>query len=211
MKLKHPILTILLLTYLLSPCFSQNWEPEWGVDVTKKNAGAYSYIMDIDYENNVYTSTRFGDSIFFGDTLFTTNAYYDWVNWAIAKYDNNGRFQTAFDITSSDYGHISDVSLVTDNDLNIYISCEYQKQVNILDTTIYNTTDSTSFIPEVFLLKLTHDLEIEWVRQISSPTQDVCHDLAISSDNFLYMAVEHYKGYPPSIDTVNYFDQDTAF
>ena len=165
--------------------------------------------MDIDYQNNIYTGTQYGDSIFFGDTLFAHTGHYDWANWAIAKYDNQGRFQTAFDITSMPGKTIFGVELVTDKDLNLYIACEFQHLVHLLDTTIYHGNVPIPDAPELFFAKLSPSLDIEWIRLISSPTQDQCCGLAISSDNFIYMPTVHY-GNGTSINTVNYFSQDTA-
>ncbi len=209
MKLKSLYLTIFLVTFMLRPSDAQNWEPEWGVQNTQKDASAWSYILDIDYQNNIYTGTQYGDSIFFSDTLFTANTNYDWANWAIAKYDNQGRFLTAFDITSIPGKNIFETVIATDKDLNMYVACEFQQVAHLLGIPIYHGNMSGPDAPEVFLAKISPSLQIKWIRLISSPGQDVVCGLAISSDNFIYMPTVHYgNGY--SIDTVNYFDQDTA-
>ncbi|MCD4773332.1 MAG: T9SS type A sorting domain-containing protein [Bacteroidales bacterium] len=209
MKFKNLILTIFFGFSLFSSGFSQNLEWEWSAQNTQKDASAWSYILDIDYQNNIYTGTQYGDSIFFGDTLFAHTGYYDWANWAIAKYDNQGNFLNAFDITSIPNNNIYEVVLATDKDMNMYIACEFQQLAYLLDSTIYHGNVPLPGAPEIFLAKITPSLKIEWIRIISSPTQDNCCGLAISSDNFIYMPTKHY-GNGTSIHTVNYFDQDSA-
>ncbi|NQU33111.1 MAG: T9SS type A sorting domain-containing protein [Bacteroidetes bacterium] len=211
MSYKPFLLSFFLITFLFISGYCQSWEPEWGAGNTQKDANTWSNVLGIDFQNNIYSGTQFGDSIFIGDTLFTNSFsyYYDWGNWAIAKYNNNGEFVTAFDLTSSLYTDISNVVLATDIDLNIYIACEYRYLVNILDTTIYSGTDSLLGAPEVFIAKLSPSLKIEWIRAIHSTSQDVCNDIVVTSDGFLYVPVKHYgSGY--QTDTVNYFNQDSA-
>ncbi|NOX87149.1 MAG: T9SS type A sorting domain-containing protein [Chlorobi bacterium] len=200
----------LLFCFLLSVSgFGQNWEWKWSEQVTQKDAPAWSYIMNIDFQNNVYTGTMFGDSIFFGDTLFTTDSYYDWANWAIAEYDEHGEFQTAFDITSSENNLIFEVLMATDKNLNIYLVGEFQQEAHLLDTTIYHGNVSVPNSPELFVAKITPGLNVEWIQLISSNSQDMCQGLAVSSDNYLYMATKHF-GNAGENDTVIYMGQDTV-
>ncbi len=210
MKSANLILVFILCIIISTPGICQNWEPEWGAENTQKDANTWSNVLGVDFQNNIYSGTQFGDSIFIGDTLFTNSfSSYDWGNWAIAKYNNEGEFVSAFEMTSTMFNHISNVVLATDIDLNIYIACEYRYLVNILDTTIYSGNDSLLGAPEVFIAKLSPTLKIEWIREIHSTSQDICNNIAVSSDGFLYVPVKHYgSGY--ETDTVNYFNQDSA-
>jgi len=189
--------------------YGQNWDWEWSDQNTQKDAAAWTEIMDIDFQNNIYTGTMFGDSIFFRDTLFTSEGHYDWANWAIAKYDEQGNFQTAFDITSMPNKSIFEVDLVTDKNLNIYIACQFQEIAYLLDTTIHRGNVKEPDSPELFLVKLTPGFTIEWIHLISSNAQDVCQGLAISPDNYLYMATKQI-GNAGENDTVSFMGQDTA-
>jgi len=210
MKCKSLILIIFIGIYVFNPGFGQNWEWEWGNQITQKDAQTWSYLLDIDYQNNIYTGNQYGDSIFFGDTLFGhTGYYYDWSNWGIAKYDNQGKFQNAIDIATLPGKLIFGVELATDKDLNMYIACEFQQLIYLQDTIIYHGNIPVPDAPELFLAKLSPSFDVEWIRLISSPPQDQCQGLAISSDNFIYMATLHY-GNGFSVETVNYFGQDSA-
>lgn len=209
MKFKNLTLAILFGAFLFSTSFSQNWNTEWGVQNTQKDASVWMEILDIDYQNNIYTGTMFGDSIFIEDTIFTHSGYYDWANWAIVKYDDQGRYVTAFDIVSMHNKNIYRVELVTDKDLNMYIACEFQQLAHLLDTTIYHGNVYEPDMPELFLAKITPSLDVEWIQLISSNSQDQCQGLAISPDNYIYMATSH-SGYAGSVDTVFYMGQDTA-
>lgn len=209
MSYKPFFLSIFLIAFLYFSGYCQTWEPEWGAENTQKDANTWSNILGVDLQNNIYTGTQFGDSIFIGDTLFTATTYYDWANWVISKYDNQGKFQVAFDITSSQTSNIYEVVLASDKNLNIYLTCEYRYLAELLDTIIYSGNDSLLGAPEIFIAKLSPSLNMEWIREIHSTTQDVCSGIAVSSDGFLYVPVKHYgNGY--HIDTVNYFNQDST-
>ena len=209
MKSKKTILISFFFLFLYNPGFGQNWEWEWSEQNTQKDAASWSFIMDVDFQNNIYTGTQFGDSLFIGDSIFAHENYYDWASWAIAKYDNRGRFQNAFDITAMPGRLIFGVELATDKNMNLYIACEFQQWAHLLDTTIYNENVQQPEAPQVFLAKISPTMNIEWVRLITSPSQNKCNGLAISSDNNIYMATKHH-GNGSSIDTINYFNQDTA-
>ena len=211
MKFKSLIFITFLSCFLFNPAFGQNWEWEWGAQNTQKDEQTWSYIMDCDFENNIYTGSQYGDSISFGDTLFdhTGSGYYTWANWAIAKYDNQGKFQNALDIITMPGKIIFGVEVATDKDMNMYVACEFQQLIYLQDTIIYHGNVPVPDAPELFLAKLSPSFDVEWIRLISSPPQDECSGLAISSDNYIYMTALHY-GNGFSVETVNYFDQDSA-
>ncbi len=185
-----------------------SWVFNW-YKTTQKDANTWSEILNIDHGNNIYSGTQFGDSLFIGDTVLTHSSYYDWGNWAIAKYNNDGKFQSVFGITSTNFNNIYDVVLETDENHNIYLACQYSYLATFLDTTIYTGNDSLLGSPDLFIAKLSPSLQIEWIRQIHSPSQDVCNDISISANGFIYIPVKHYgNGY--ELKEVNYFNQDTA-
>jgi len=207
MKSKNLILISFFSTCMIFTSFGQTWE--WSNQNSQKDASAWSFIMDIDYHNNIYTGTQYGDSIFFGDTIFAHENYYDWANWAIAKYDNQGNFQGAIDISTLPDKTIFDVKLATDKDMNMYISGEFQHLVYLLDTTIYHGNTVYPDMPDLFIAKVAPSLNIEWIQLVSSTSQDQCLGLLVSPDQYLYMATKH-SGFAGNTDTAIYLGQDTA-
>jgi type IX secretion system substrate protein len=207
--MKTTTLIISLFLFVNISCLSQSLEPEWSTTNTQKGESAWMYALNVDYQNNVYCGTQFGDSLFFTDTIIAQTGYYQWSNWAISKYNNEGDFQSAFDISAVPGKSIFETVIATDKDLNMYVACEFQEVVTLLDTSFNHGSMSDEWSPEILIAKITPDYEIEWTRVISSPTQDEVSGIHVSDDGFIYLAVKHYNnGY--STDSADYFGQDMA-
>ena len=206
--MKQSFILLTIIFFLSVTGIAQQWTWNWTGQNTQKDASAWMQILNIDFQNNIYTGTMYGDSLFMNDTVFAHESHYDWSNWAIEKYDNKGNLLQALDIYTTLNNFIYNLKLATDKDLNIYLAGEFTREVFFLDTVV-SESFPTMGAPQLFLAKITPEMKVEWTRLISSKTQNVCDGLALSSDNYLYMVSRHY-GNGSSVDTVNYFDQDTA-
>ena len=210
MKYSRNILFGFISLFLSFSSLSQDMKWDWIRQNAQMQASTWTFIMNCDSENNYYTASQYSDSIYFGDTLFahTGYEYYDWVNWAIAKYNDVGQFQGAIDITTEPWNILLGVNLITDDNMNMYIVSQFQKSVNILDTTILQGSTPSFNDPELFIAKISPSFKIEWIRLISSASAEDYEGFIIM-DNYLYLITLHY-GNGGSLDTVNYFGQDTA-
>lgn len=195
--------------FISIPCHTQNWEPEWSLTQSQSNDYTWTGILNVDFENNIYTTTPYRDILYLKDTiLINENASY-FQNWAIIKQDDQGNTLSVVDLAPASYRLISEVVLTTDKDLNMYIACEFIKSVTILDTTIMEGFMSQDWISEVLIAKINPDLKLEWTKVITSPASDKCHNIGFSDDGYLYLTIDHVK-IGTSTDTIDYFGQDTA-
>ena len=201
-----PLLVFFVL-FLISHVFSQDWSWEWAEQNTQKDASAWMNLLNIDFENNIYVGTQYGDSLFLNDTVLGHEAHYDWANWAVSKYDKNGVLQRVIDIHTTINNLVHEIKVATDHDLNMYIAGEFSHEVSFLDTVIYGNPLPLDG-PDLFLAKITPDLQIAWIKLIQSHVQDQCNGLTIFNGN-LYMVTQHFCS-TGETDTVNYLGQDTV-
>lgn len=201
-----------LITFILQSN-AQSWQPVWGESCFQPNKSTWTYVMDVDFHENIYTATQFCDTIIVGDTLFVSDGKYGWPNWLVSQINNEGEIIKSFSITTpyNPYGgSIFETVLTTDKDLNIYLACEYQNQADFLDTIVYIGDHGGNWgAPDILLAKLNKSYEIQWVKVVSAPNQDVIRGLDINSNGDIFFIVEHFTNGNDG-GTVNYFDQDST-
>lgn len=207
------ILTIHLMLLIFSTSIiAQQWQWEWGAATTLKSGSSRNYLTDTDFKNNVYITTQYSDSVFFGDTSFIHNeyGYSGWVNWALVKYNEQGDFLNAMDITALPGEVIYDLEAASDSQENIYVSTDFQSEVTMQDSTIYPAESSPEIGLDVTLVKFNSSFEMEWYHLISSKTQDRVVKLLVSPDDYIYVLSHHLGGGAAGADTVNILGQDTV-
>ncbi len=211
MNLPKSFFLTCLTVFLLNSVFSQNWQWDWGATTTLKNASSWNDIMDTDFRNNVYITTKYSDSVFFGDTSFHHNeyGYTGWVNWAIVKYSEKGELLNAMDITALPGEVIYDLDAASDSQGNLYVSTDFQSQVTIQDSTIYPAESSPEIGLDLTLAKFNSSFEMDWHHLVSSKSMDRVEKVVVSPDDYVYLLTYHL-GSVGEVDSVNILGQDTA-
>jgi hypothetical protein len=202
-----PVILLLFFGVIILP--AQTWKPAWGRSVTTRHGSGEANVFCTDNLNNSYCGFSYADSIFFPDTVFFHPPSSSWQpGYAVAKYDQNGRFLKALDMYSVPDGGIWYEYAVTDHENNLYLCVEFQVRVFLLDTVINHGPGPYPQIPAIFLAKFDPDFHLKWVKMIYGTTQNDCWGLKISPDDHLYLSCSHY-GSPSAPQTTYLLGQDT--
>ncbi len=161
-------------------------------------------ILHVDKDKNSYGQVAYRDTVYFPDTAFFHTGYHSNQNYAVPVFDKDGKFIKAFDFLTQPMSYLYNMSLVADDDLNVYVAAEFSVRVFINDTAIDHGGQPNPFTPEVFLIKINPNNKVEWIKLVSATTQDYCYGLEMSEDGHLYLAVGHAHS-----GTVTYLGQDT--
>ena len=203
---KKLFLFILLLSGLYEFSHAQNnWQ--WGRQATIKMNYTYSKIAAFDKFDNVYVIIPYSDTLILQDTAFyQPGAYYDNDNFALVKFDNNGNFIKALNITGIPNNMLGNSAKATvDNEQNVFITVDTRKPFFVSDIYI----EPKSELGGMVLFKVDADFNLLWQEQIYSDNAiPECHGLDISNDNNLYLLSNQYIS--GGLVTINYFDQDTG-
>jgi len=189
---------------------SQDWTWDWAKSLTAQTKNLYqTTVTGTDKQNNIYYQVPYNDSIFFPDTAFLHPGNIFSQNVAIAVYNELGEFLKAVDFYALPDRFIWSPASVTDGNGNIYVAGEFQDRVFIRDSIIYHGAGFDPNIPDVFIVKLNPGFQVLWTRLIWGSSQTFCHGLAISDDNNLFIATEHYGNGAETMHAY-YMNQDSA-
>ncbi|HZK06832.1 MAG TPA: T9SS type A sorting domain-containing protein [Bacteroidales bacterium] len=211
---KYFILPLLLLTisFQVNLC-AQSFEPLWNVSFTQKGDRSETEILHTDFYNNVFVNVNYQDSIFLPDTLFAHPSAGNIAhNAAIAKFDPDGNCLFALDLfTDSASFYWIDPAMTTDRDNNIYLACPFANWMSIQDSVIRDeeTGPLVFHRRDLAIIKLSSDLNIEYIKLISGNTDDLCAGMYVGNDGYLYLNTTH-TSWAYETDTVRYFGQDSV-
>lgn len=209
-KLYSKVLVTLLIISLSGGVMCQNWQWGWAKSTNDSIAGPVIDILHVDGINNLYFRGGYSDSIVFPDTSFFHDVNMYTNNYAIAQYNTSGEFLKAIDLYTWSGNNISYPEVVTDSEMNVYISGSFQERIFFQDTLLVHCNTPYTLQPDIFLIKLNPDNQVVWADLIGGTFQDNLEGIVISNDNNIYIASEHYasSAYPT---TVSFFTQDTAY
>lgn len=207
------LLICLLVCLLHSFSQAQDWQWEFGnyISHTPEKHVLSDPLMHIDALNNVYTATRFDSVLLFQDTAFySTQPAYGYQNMAISKIDRRGKLLKGLMLHAEYGGLISEPMVVTDSELNIYLSVAFRDTLIINNTVFTGVFELESYAPKMLLAKFDPNFNMLWHGLIESPGQEMNNGLVISPNDELYMAVYHATGYPAPPYQVSFLGQDTS-
>lgn len=212
MKFMYRFLVIIFIPFFLSlnVTKTQDWQWDWAKKTHENVIGAELNILSSDLLNNYYFNSWYTDSIYFPDTLFghsiNTSST---TNYVIAQYSTRGEFQRAIDLyTQSGYRiHFPDV--LTDQELNIYISGGFEKIIYFQDTLLNHSDPVNQSLNDIFVIKLDENQELEWANIIGGTLEDRLVGFEIVENKDIYIVTNHEANeITPS--TVYFLEQDTA-
>ncbi len=211
MKNKKQLLLLFFLfcLFLSSSIHSQEWHWEWASKITAGGAASYINPRHSNFRNNINCRVPYENSIYYPDTVFY-NSDPSGSNYSIPQYDSYGRFQQAIDLQVGYNGDLHYPKIVSDKDLNIYISGPFTSDVTIQNTIIDDCNDINQIQPDILIAKLNADNEVLWTNLICGNWQDELNGLLISENNDIYISTSHHCS-PSFPTTIAYLGQDTAF
>ncbi len=206
-------IAIILLLVIISNLFvfeskAQDWEWNWVRNTNDSAVGPVLNILHADKNNNYYFHSSYSTDIIFPDTSFTHIGDYS-INCVIAQYNKDGQFLKAIDIYTFPNNGIYDVDMVTDKDMNMYITGSFSQRLFFQNTYLNHGNTPYPESPDVFLIKLNKNFELVWADVISGTNQDGLDGIFISDNDDIYMATTHVAGYQSST-SVTYLNQETS-
>ena len=199
----------LFIIFLTSSIYSQEWKWDWGSKVTGGGEAVYVSALQSDFRDNIICRVGYKNAIYYPDTIFYNNepaAY----NYSLPRYDSYGHFQQAIDMQVGDNGSLHYPKVITDKDLNTYISAPFVRDITIQNVTIVPCNDLNIFHPDILFTKMNPENEIEWISLICGDWQDELNGFLISDNDDIYISTSHHCS-PSYPTTVAYLGQDTAF
>lgn len=167
---------------------AQQWQWDWAATSTQKTEYCSKTILGTDFYNNIYTATRYTDSIFIGDTAFIHDLdFYLKPNVALAKYTSRGEFQRAMNIYSPEKESIFHLNATVDSDENLYLAFDYRENVSLQDTTI-NAPSETS---TVLIAKFSPTFQMQWFKFLNTSANDKVRGLTCTREDYVYLLTEH--------------------
>lgn len=203
---------ILLCFFLVSSSitFSQNWQWEWANKSTNIATDSWAMAIHSDFLNNTYCLSRYSNAIYFPDTSFMHQEQYSsYGNSAISIYDNRGTFINALDFYTSSGEVLRNLKVVTDDELNMYFSVEFNKTIYFQNVILNATPSSFPVNSDILIGKLNKNYQLQWYGLIASEISEESWEMILSEDNHIYMLSRHQSNPATGPIQVSYLDQDT--
>jgi len=203
-------LWIAAILFIYQNLTGQDWTWKWVSTGTQRIEDTWCTVLATDSRNNVYCYYSYTDTLYFGDSVYPR---YHWKgsNLAVIKYSPGGEMENTLHISTLPYGTIMDVRMVVDKNFNMYISGMFFDRVFIQDTFV-NAGGGGPWpgSPDLFLVKVTHDFQVDWIKVINGLTP--CHslDMSISDDQYIYWGTAH-QSYNLGPSWVDVLGQDSLF
>jgi hypothetical protein len=207
--------TTFLLQFIIGILFfntslAQDWEWEWVNTATSGVSNMKCDVLHVDKNNVAYCRTNYDTILYVGDTSFQKPLEYaETTSTVFSKYDADGNFINALDLYSLPGLSVANPNLVTDSELNIYLSSSFQEKVFINDSSVSLINPPEPNSNAVFLTKLTADFEMDWAGLIVSNGTNVLKNLLIAKDNGVFIACNH-KVDNNSSSQVDFFGQQSS-
>ncbi|MBN1197934.1 MAG: T9SS type A sorting domain-containing protein [Bacteroidales bacterium] len=198
-------LIVLLAVLLLVPgdgldAQENNWE--W-VDQIDGAMTYPSFVTSGDKYNNYYALYGYGDTIAFPDTLFHHPwSLYNWY-YALAKYNDKGRFQFALDFAALNNSGLAILKgCKAYRDQSVYSAGLWSKQM-LLSDTILSTSEQTNG----FVARFNGSGKRVWTKFITGTSNANVNEIEITPEGKIVIAGTHYAAWEP--ETVYFFGTDS--
>ncbi|NOR88493.1 MAG: T9SS type A sorting domain-containing protein [Bacteroidales bacterium] len=206
---KTLITAIYFIVFLTSTSISQNWQWDWVKSVGYDNGPNLKY-HQTDFFGNYYFTANYSQRIQFPDTVFNHFNLSEFTNnYAIAKFNKEGDFKLAIDLYTTSSRTIGQPRLITDNDMNMYISGSFQEEIFCQDTSIEFTYNGVDWMSDIFIIELNPNNEVAWTAVIDGTRQDNIQGFFMDDDENIYIGSAHDASIPAPTSVI-YLQQDTV-
>lgn len=209
MKLNIICFTLLLILYCLNAtCQELTWE--WASFATSKESNRVFSNVGCGYHNIIYAICEYDSTIYVGDTVLRHPEFQDGtpVNSAVILYNTSGEFISLIDLYTIPNGLIFNTSTGVDESENLNIFGSFQKKVFIQDTMINHSYTPYLDQPDIMVVQLNKNHEINWIRTVGGTLSDQVLSQAVLKNGDMYIHSDHVASSSPTC-VIDFFQQDT--
>jgi hypothetical protein len=203
------LITILFFVIISGKLFPQEMKWEWASFASRQDPDCWFENISCDFNNDFYVSAHYDTLLVVGDTSVYHPNFFGG-NYAVIKYKKDGTFDKLIDFFTVHGSYIFRAISGTDQNKNLYLSCEFSKRVFFLDTMVNHCNTPYIESPDVLITKIDANNQIKWIRTIGGTLQDDLLDIYIDENANSYILSEQMasSSYPT---TVSFFLQDTVY
>jgi hypothetical protein len=205
-------LIALLILLSLKTAHSQELIWEWASLATSEVKGVSFEHLSSGYHNDLYVACSYDTMLVVGDTMLHHPQFYSGmnVNCATLKFNDKGDFQSLIDVHTIPGSLILYNYTGTDVYENTYIANTFVKRIFVQDTIINHCNSPFIDHPDIALIQLDKDQNINWAGTIGGTLSDQIRNFVVSKKGSVYMLSDHTASSttPCSVD---FFQQDTLF
>ena len=208
---KNRLPLIILILFISLNGISQDLKWEWASMATSKGINRVFSSVSCGFHSDLYATCEYDSLICAGDTVIRHPEIHgeNSINSAIIMYNYSGEFVDLVDLHTIPNGMLFNTSSGVDENENLNVFCSFQIRVFIQDTVINHCNSPYYEQPDILVVQLNKNREINWARTIGGTLSDQIYGQVVTPNGDIYILSDHVcGGSPPTV--IDFFQQDTV-